>query len=275
MLKRIITGLVGIPVVTLAINKGGEVFALLVLALALGAFYELRNLFAIKNIHIYYKTGILFNILCIYMAYEWGVSSMAATVVLALVTFMIMSLRQNKQENWLYNAGFTVWSLLYSGLFFAHFILLRNFGALKFYSTYFGKMSFGEAIIWIIVLGTWASDTFAYFFGIAIGKHKACPNISPKKSWEGYIAGFIFCLLTVVYLGNILFGVEYFILLMLAPVVAILAPLGDLVESLLKRYVDIKDSGSFFPGHGGVLDRLDSLLIVLPVAYYVVYFTLF
>lgn len=274
MLKRIITGIVGIPVVALAISKGGDVFALLVLALSLGAFYELKNLFAKKDIHIY-KSGAIFNVLCLYMAYEWGVCSIAATVVLAFIVLMIMALRQNRQENWLYNAGFTFWSFVYSGVFFAHFLLLRDFGTLKFYATYFGKMSFGEAIIWIIVLGTWASDTFAYFFGIALGKHKACLNISPKKSWEGYIAGFIFCLLTVVYVGNAVFDVEYFILLMLAPVVAILAPLGDLIESLLKRYVDIKDSGSFFPGHGGVLDRMDSLLIVLPMAYYVVYFTLF
>lgn len=274
MLKRILTGIVGIPIVALAISKGGIVFALLVAALSLGALYELKNLFVIKNIAIY-RISIVFNLLCLYMAYEWGVCSISAVAVLAFVTFLTIALRQNRDDNWLYNAGFSFFSFVYSGMLFAHFIMLRNFGVLKFYDTYFGRMSFGEAIIWTIVLGTWASDTFAYFFGIAFGKHKACPNISPKKSWEGYIAGFIFCLLTVIYAGHILFGVEYFILLMLAPVVAILAPIGDLIESLIKRYVDIKDSGNFFPGHGGVLDRMDSLLIVLPVAYYVVYFTLY
>lgn len=273
MLKRIITGIIGIPVVALAISKGDEVFALLIALLSMGAFYELKKLFSVKNINIY-AMGAFFNLLCLFMAYEVGICALGAVIVLAFVVFSIMALRQNKQENWLYNAAFTFWSFVYSGVFFAHFILMRNFGVLKFHDTYFGKMSFGEAIIWIIVLGVWASDTFAYFFGIAFGKHKACPNISPKKSWEGYIAGFIFCLLTVIYAGNKLFDVEIFILLILAPVIAILAPLGDLIESLLKRYADIKDSGNFFPGHGGVLDRLDSLLIVLPVAYSILFFIL-
>ena len=125
--------------------------------------------------------------------------------------------------------------------------------------------SFGlEAFILFVLI--WSSDSFAYFFGRLFGKHKMAPKISPKKTWEGFIGGVICTLI----LG---FFIEQYLpemrgnWLIIGFLVSIFAPLGDLVESQLKRTFGVKDSGNIIPGHGGVLDRLDSFIICAPVIY--------
>ena len=118
-----------------------------------------------------------------------------------------------------------------------------------------------------MLLGTWASDTFAYFFGRAFGKTPFC-RVSPKKSFEGAVCGFVGCFVTVLFLCIICLGIALWHAVAVALAVAIFAPVGDLIESIVKRSFDIKDSGKIFPGHGGVLDRFDSLLFTAPVVYY-------
>lgn len=113
----------------------------------------------------------------------------------------------------------------------------------------------------------WASDTGAYLSGVTMGKHKLFPRISPKKSWEGFIGGVVLTLL----LG---WGISYFSSLTLfqligmALIVSILGTLGDLIESMLKRSVGVKDSGSLMPGHGGILDRFDAYVLAAPMVYF-------
>lgn len=273
MLKRIMTAVVGIPIVALTIIKGGAIFALLVAALSLGAWWEFRNMVALKNIRLPFMF-VVGHILCLLATWYQGFVGLYSVSVLVFAGMFLYALSRAGDDGWMLDIGMGFWGYFYTAVLFAHFILLRKFAPLQTYDTVFGSMSFGQAIFWTVVLGTWASDTFAYFFGIALGKHKACPTISPKKSWEGYIAGFILSIVTVLYAGNYLFGVEYFILLFVAVITAVFAPLGDLLESLFKRCVGIKDSGSFFPGHGGVLDRLDSLVIVIPILYHICLWTL-
>ena len=125
----------------------------------------------------------------------------------------------------------------------------------------------GEIALWMVLLGTWASDTFAYFFGIAFGRHKFC-SVSPKKSMEGAVAGFIFAFAVTGGIACHGLHTGLFPAAVLGLAVAFFAPVGDLVESILKRSFEIKDSGNFFPGHGGVLDRFDSLLFAVPAVYY-------
>ena len=105
------------------------------------------------------------------------------------------------------------------------------------------------------------------------GKRKLCPNVSPNKSVEGAAAGFIGCLAVMVYLGVKVLDMEIVQAAALGLCVAVFAPLGDLVESILKRSFGVKDSGKIFPGHGGVLDRCDSLLFAIPLGYYVLVFS--
>ena len=158
-------------------------------------------------------------------------------------------------------------ALLYVGFLFAHIPLIRDYSA---NSIHYMGMNFprGELALWMVLLGTWASDTFAYFFGIAFGKHRFC-SVSPKKSMEGAVAGFVFSFAVT---GGIAYhGLHTGLIpaLLLGLTVAFFAPVGDLIESILKRSFEIKDSGNFFPGHGGVLDRFDSLLFAVPAVYYV------
>lgn len=164
-------------------------------------------------------------------------------------------------------------ALVYLGLPFAHFILLRELTGPVHTLPLWGPMSLGEALLWTVMFATWASDTFAYFGGRAFGRTKLLPRVSPKKTREGALCGFIGCVLTVWLLGNVWLGYPLLPVLLLGIGIGIFAPLGDLVESILKRSCDIKDSGNFFPGHGGVLDRCDSLIFSVPFAYY--FITLF
>ena len=119
--------------------------------------------------------------------------------------------------------------------------------------------------IFALLFLVWASDIGAYAVGRAIGKHKLAPSISPGKTWEGWAGGFVLTLLVGWASGIMLPDMPLTHRLVAAGVVAIFAPLGDLVESMLKRSVGVKDSGSLLPGHGGLLDRFDAFLLVLPV----------
>lgn len=118
-----------------------------------------------------------------------------------------------------------------------------------------------------IFIMIWCSDTFAYLVGRKIGKHKMFERISPKKSWEGFFGGMTFAMiagLVIAYFVDEQPYIQYAIIGMLA---AVFGTLGDLIESMLKRSLNLKDSGTILPGHGGLLDRLDSVLVVIPVIF--------
>lgn len=122
-----------------------------------------------------------------------------------------------------------------------------------------------EAFLFYLFI-VWGNDVFAYLVGVSIGKHRMCERISPKKSWEGFVGG-ILGALAMGALGNVVVGGGYLLWLGLALVVALSSVLGDLVESMFKREVGIKDSGNILPGHGGMLDRFDALIISVPFAF--------
>ena len=117
-------------------------------------------------------------------------------------------------------------------------------------------MDLGEAFFWTVLFGTWASDTFAYIFGCAFGKHALLPAVSPKKSIEGAVAGAIGCVVVVTIAGTLWLGIPTIKVVTLGLIIALFAPLGDLVESLMKRSFAVKDSGNFFPGHEELVTTL-------------------
>ena len=122
-----------------------------------------------------------------------------------------------------------------------------------------------EAFLFYLFI-VWGNDVFAYLTGIAIGKHKMSPRISPKKSWEGFFGGIVGAM-AMGAVGSYVVGGGLAMWLGLAAVVAITSVFGDLVESMFKREANIKDSGKIMPGHGGILDRFDALLISSPFAF--------
>ena len=284
--KRLLTAVIGIPLVIFLVRSGSYFFAATIFLLEGIAFFELNGMLAKKNAGIYFSSMFFAFLICIAAFHYNNTSNLFLLFILATLCALLQGIFSHKQKNWHYKSIYSIFALCYIGLFFSLFILLRQYQTDVAIDTTFGSMSKGECYFWLCLIGTWASDTFAYFAGTAFGKHKLCPDISPNKSWEGAIAGFIGCVLSVLLLAKYVFnisdvssiyaslpgasfslGIFNFDIIIVSFLIAFFAPLGDLVESQLKRFFAVKDSGSIFPGHGGVLDRLDSLLFVIPAVY--------
>ncbi|MBE6637334.1 MAG: phosphatidate cytidylyltransferase [Ruminococcaceae bacterium] len=153
-------------------------------------------------------------------------------------------------------------STVYIAVGFAAVVMLRD-------------LPFGEYIYFLAFIIPWVTDTFAYFSGRLFGKHKLIPEVSPKKTVEGSVGGTLFAVLLTALYGFIVGLVSeakpnYLALVIVAAVVSVLAQCGDLVMSLIKRKFGIKDYGKLFPGHGGVLDRFDSILVTAPFLYFLI-----
>lgn len=180
------------------------------------------------------------------------------TEILALALVVIAVVTLFKFTNELYfDSGKLIFTVIYVALPFSFALGLPK------YSSYDSNFSLEVIFLFILI---WSSDTFAYLVGKFFGKHKMAPKISPKKTWEGYVGGVVLTLVLSYFVemyqpqlrGN---------WMVVGFLIAAFAPLGDLVESQLKRTFGVKDSGNIIPGHGGVLDRLDSFLICVPVVY--------
>lgn len=136
-------------------------------------------------------------------------------------------------------------------------------------------MAMGKYVYLLVFLGAWVCDTFAYFTGRFLGKHKLIPEISPKKTIEGSIGGIVFTIIAFIVYRIVLFKIypdlnlnlPYLLVIVLAISASVVSQIGDLIASAIKRQYDLKDYGRLFPGHGGVLDRFDSVMLVAPVTY--------
>ncbi len=129
------------------------------------------------------------------------------------------------------------------------------------------QQNWNSNLILFMFILTWTFDTFAYLFGVRFGKHKIMPSISPKKSWEGFGGGFVFSIIAS-YLSYSYFKFEDIrIPLIISIILPFTATLGDFIESHYKREAGVKDSGNLIPGHGGILDRMDSFMITIPAIY--------
>ncbi|MPM17539.1 hypothetical protein SDC9_63935 [bioreactor metagenome] len=272
MLKRTFTAIVGITAAFFLIRSGGLIFASAVLVLAIIGWYEFRVMMLSKGYKVYYLTsGTAVAILNIVPAFGYK-DTLVPILTAAIISIMLEGLYYHKRGNWAPEVALSSFSVLYIGLLFSHFIMLREVSPSMVNVIGMGSMPLGEVFLWLVLFGTWASDTFAYIFGCAFGKRPLCQAVSPKKSIEGAIAGFLGCILVVMYLGTSLLAFDILKTFILSIIIAIFAPLGDLVESLLKRSFGVKDSGNVFPGHGGVLDRFDSILFAIPITYFLIFY---
>ena len=269
LIQRIITGIIGMLATIAVVMYGSWAFVCAITLLAVIAFYEYGKVFNHIDVSIWRTIG--FILIPLIMGCAWlgnanetiglllaGVLIIFARVVFAHVRFSIPS------------AAITISGIFYVGLTFSHLILLRFAYTDIVISTALGDIAAGAAFIWLAFVGTWASDTFAYFVGCSIGKHKLCPSISPGKTIEGFLGGLIGTVLALVGLG-MLFHFSPYHMVFLGVLLASVATIGDLVESCIKRFTGVKDSGDILPGHGGVLDRFDSIMFTVPLVYYYVH----
>ncbi|MCI6483566.1 MAG: phosphatidate cytidylyltransferase [Selenomonadaceae bacterium] len=272
MLVRIITGIVGIGLAAFVIQAGGTLFAVCGLVLALGAWFEYCNVFDKKGYRPALVIGGLFVSAMCYAAYgglDTGLLTMLSLGAV-LVMFLLTVLLHGSFS--VPSAAVSAAGVLYLGMSFAHLIGLRVMEhGMAPVETQLGVLEPGCALIWTALIGTWASDTFAYFAGSFLGRHKLCPSISPGKTVEGFVGGLIGTTASVAGLG-VLFGFDVQVMAVLGLCICIIATLGDLVESVMKRYTGIKDSGHIIPGHGGIWDRFDSVIYTVPFVYYFVQF---
>ena len=267
MLTRIITGVVGIALAACVIQTGGLLFALAALLLAILAWVEYVKAFRQKGEHLTFLLGLVGLVGLWGSAWLGLAEAQTAVVTLVVLTIFLETVLLHDKVSFP-AAALSAAGVMYLGLPFAHLISLRGMGAeLPAIVTSLGNFEPGCALVWIMFIGTWSSDSFAYFVGSAIGKHKLCPSISPNKTIEGALGAVVGTTAMTMALG-VLFGFPLHLMAVLGILIAIFGTLGDLVESVAKRHTGIKDSGNIIPGHGGVWDRFDSVLFTAPVVYY-------
>lgn len=263
MLTRIITALVGLVVFFGAFIANEVVFSLAVAVVSAIMVYETVNALKVGKVItiISVFACILLQVPAIFIE---GISPLsgnylAFALVVMVLKYLIMSVIKfgKKDVTDVYSAMF---STLYIALFMYFVILLRGYG---------------RYAVMPIFIYSWLTDTGAYFTGCFMGKHKLAPNLSPKKTIEGFFGGIVTAVigaLVYVIILDKFFAINipnYWILIAASPIGAGLSALGDLAASALKRQCGVKDFGRIFPGHGGMMDRFDSVVFVAPFVYLV------
>jgi phosphatidate cytidylyltransferase len=261
----------GIPIAVAAAYLGGWVLGVLLATLAALGAVELFRMARLKGVAALDRLGAgaaaAFVLLAtVASAAPWPAATlwlMLVLLVLGIVTAAVWA--RGVEGNPLLAISVTLFGAIYTGGLLSHGILLRHLPGVE-------TAWHGAALVFAPVLLTWASDTSAYFVGRQWGSRKLIPSVSPGKTVEGSLGALAGTVVVAVLYSEVLRQFENYRLdlgtaLVLGLLVSVAAQIGDLVESLLKRDAGVKDSGGFFPGHGGVLDRLDSLLFTLPLAY--------
>ncbi len=253
--KRVISALILIPIVFVAVYYGGIVLFVLVIAAALIAGYEYISMLRHQGLSPSYVYGLLLIALLVTDA-QWPTRGLLA-VGLALIPLAALATEvfHGNTPGSLHNWALAVAGGIYIGFSLGHCLRLR---------------ALDNGIYWLALalLGTWICDTAAYFVGRTWGKHSFYPQISPKKTLEGAIAGFAVGIIGVMLLAKFLVGLGLGWGVLLGVALVLGATYGDLAESVIKRQVGVKDSSQLIPGHGGMLDRADSLMFVFPIVYY-------
>ncbi len=257
LLSRVLVAVIGVPVVLALVHLGGWwLFALAAVAAVLALHEYALMIRSLRPVILAAYAGALLSLLGARLGgLEWTVAGFLSTILLAFLLHWIAETRQSATVS----IASTVLGAGWIGLCLGHLLLLRAIP------------SHGELAAYTVVLAVWAGDIGAFFAGRMIGRHKLAPALSPGKTWEGFLFGaFATIFVTFVALyqdrGHFLSIGEA---LILGLVIAVVGPVGDLFESALKRDMQVKDTGRLLAAHGGVLDRIDSLLFAAVMSYYV------
>ncbi|EGD46659.1 phosphatidate cytidylyltransferase [Ruminiclostridium papyrosolvens DSM 2782] len=265
---RIISGLVGLVLLIGVLYMGSIVLGIAVSIIAAIGLYEFYNSISkTKGIHPIKIVGYLSIVPLLLLGlektgwYSLDLGTMTGmSVCLIIFVSMAVIVFGHKKYN-IVDVCATAFGIAYIPFLMSFLIMLRN-------------MEYGNILIWLIFIGAWGTDTLAYTFGRLFGKRKIIPEISPKKTLAGAIGGILGCIFLMIVFGVIVrnyFGlsISYVALILLGLLCGTISQIGDWAASAIKRYVNVKDFGNIMPGHGGVLDRFDSILFVAPVIYYV------
>lgn len=259
MKQRILTAIIAFALFVPFVIIGGLPFTIMIYAIATIGLFELLRM---REIHLLSIEGLLtWLILAVLLmpmhwesfvlqAWDYTKVEMAFAIVLILLTYTVIV----KNRYTFDHAAFSVLAALYVGIGFYYFNQTRVFGI--------------EYVVYALIV-IWTTDSGAYFVGRKIGKRKLWPDISPNKTIEGFVGGILSAIVfACVFQLFYPIASSFSILIVVTLVASIVGQLGDLVESALKRHYNVKDSGKLLPGHGGILDRFDSLLFVLPLLHF-------
>lgn len=254
---RALVAVVGIPALLASVYFGGWWLGAVVLALSLlglGEFYGLSRARGLKPLTAWGLAGGVFLCYCFFNPSATAAGALALWLLLAF-SWMVV---KGGVDDSLVRAGATVFGVVYVAGLLGHLLLLRNLDDV---------LGFKLAVLTMSLI--WIGDTGAYFAGMAFGKRPLAPRISPKKSIEGLAGGALVTLAAAFLISRYwIWELELWQALVIGLGIIIFGTLGDLFESLLKRDAGVKDSGNLLPGHGGVLDRFDSMMFALPFVYW-------
>jgi phosphatidate cytidylyltransferase len=258
---RVLSAVVLIPLVAGATYAGSWILTVVLIVAAVRSAYELFHLMGQAGYRPSLAAGAVTIVAFLVLAHFpdsglFGVV-LAASVIGTLIWQLLRPPKGHPTQSWALTLGAALWL----GWLISHFTLLRGL------SPPFG-LGIGTRWMVLVLLVTWINDSAAYFVGKAIGRHACAPYLSPKKTWEGTIGGWFGGVAATMLLGYWLVDLPWAHGLALGALVATIAPFGDLAKSMVKRQMGVKDFSALIPGHGGMFDRIDSLLFVAPVMYY-------
>lgn len=256
MLIRTISSLIMVPILLGLTYLGGPYTAFLTAVIGLLALHEFQEIARKLGAKIWITTtylgAIVWLLLIILDQKELMFPFLIGWLLLVMGRMGIRFPQVHIPE-----VGLNFLSIIYTVVLSSHLLLIRS-------------LEQGRAWAFLAFFLVWATDTFAYLVGRVFGKHPLAPDVSPNKTIEGSIGGLLGAVLIGQIASQVMGGMPWFFFLGLSLIVGISAQIGDLFESALKRSAGVKDSGNLIPGHGGILDRFDSMLFAFPIVYYLV-----
>lgn len=256
--KRVITALCGLPPLIAIIWFGEPWFTILVVVLGLLAAYEFYGLVAASKAPPLTYFGLAWTLLFILSPHLDSATVVPLLLTSAVILPLIWLVLRPRKERAFIGWVWTIAGIIYIGWLLSYMVALRN-------------VDVGRDWIFFAMFTNFGSDTTAFFIGRAWGRHRLAPSISPQKTWEGAVAAVFGAIAAGLILATVLdLPLSYGQTILFSLLVSIFGQLGDLAESLFKRNMEVEESGKLLPGHGGILDRIDSLVFAGVVVYYCV-----
>jgi phosphatidate cytidylyltransferase len=265
---RIISGLIGILLLLIVVYSNETVLGVSIFILSLIGIHEYYNAIAMAGYKPLKIAGYITCLPILLLSFNirfYENSNILAFIIFIGILFLFSAIIFAHKKFNIVDIALTVFGVLYIPFLFSFIILVRD-------------LKYGIFLIWLIFIGAFVTDTAAYFSGRYFGKTKLLPAISPKKTLEGSIGGIlgtmaVTCLYGVYLLnGNHITSIPFYNFVIIGALNGVISQIGDWAASAIKRHVKVKDYGKFMPGHGGVLDRFDSILFTAPVVYFYITF---
>jgi len=252
MITRIISAVVGIPILIGIVTLGGTPLLValgVVMIMGLREFYQVLSKKGFQPVEEIGYGFTVFLVFSLYTGEDWATLGVYAAFVLTTLVLLLQEKRTVK------DGITTLYGILYIPLLMSYIIRVDLLESPPY-------------AIWVIFIIAFATDTFAYFSGRALGKHKLCPRVSPKKTVEGALGGLTGSIVACGVFAYFVIPEALISFMILGAIGSVVAQMGDLSASMIKRWTGIKDFGKIMPGHGGVLDRFDSIIYTAPLVYY-------